>query len=62
MEPQSGRYLQAQQKDGIVQVIRVEGAPVGGGKAIKMRWKASYRVGNGPLNEEQGVIEGLPMA
>lgn len=61
MEPQSGRFLQPHQKDGIVQLIRVAGAPVGGGKMVKMRWKASYRVGTGPLNEEQGVIEGLPV-
>jgi ADP-ribosylation factor-binding protein GGA len=62
MEPQSSRFLQAHQKDGIHQIIRVAGAPPGGGKAVKMRWKASYRVDAGPLNEEQGVIEGLPVA
>ncbi|KAF8541959.1 VHS domain-containing protein [Trichophaea hybrida] len=62
MEPQSGRFLQSHQKDGITQLIRIAGAPLGGGKMVKMRWKASYRVGVGPLNEEQGVIEGLPIA
>jgi ADP-ribosylation factor-binding protein GGA len=62
MEPQSGRFLQPHQKDGIHQIMRVAGAPPGGGRAVKMRWKASYRVGTGPLNEEQGVIEGLPVA
>lgn len=62
MEPQSGRFLQPHQKDGIVQIIRVAGAPVGGARGLKMRWKASYRVGTGPFNEEQGVIEGLPVA
>jgi ADP-ribosylation factor-binding protein GGA len=62
MEPQTGRFLQAHQKDGVRQIIRVAGAPAGGGKGVKMRWKASYRMGNGPVNEEQGVIEGLPVA
>jgi ADP-ribosylation factor-binding protein GGA len=62
MEPQTGRSLQPHQKDGITQLVRVSGAPRGGGAAVKMRWKASYRVGTGPLNEEQGVIEGLPVA
>lgn len=62
MEPQSGRFLQPHQKGGITQMIRVSGAPLGGGNVVKMRWKASYRVGTGPLNEEQGVIEGLPVA
>lgn len=62
MQPQSGRYLQARQKDGVSQIIRVEGVTRGGGGTVKMRWKASYRVGSGPLNEEQGVIEGLPVS
>lgn len=62
MEPQSGRYLQARQKDGVTQIIRVTGVPRGGGASVKMRWKVSYRVGSGPLNEEQGVIESLPVS
>ena len=62
MEPQTGRFLQSQQKEGITQVIRVAGAPAGAAGAVKMRWRASYRVGLGPLHEEQGVIEGLPVA
>lgn len=62
MEPQSGRYLQARQKDGVTQIIRVAGVPRGGGAGVKMRWKVSYRVGSGPLNEEQGVIESLPVS
>ena len=61
MEPQSGRFLQAHQKDGISQIIRVTGAPAGSAQGLKMRWKASYKVGTGPINEEQGVIEGLPV-
>lgn len=47
---------------GVTQIIRVSGVPRGAGGSVKMRWKASYRVGKGPLNEEQGVIEGLPVA
>lgn len=62
MEPQSSRFLQAHQKDGITQIIRLMGVPRGGGGGVKMRWKASYRVGTGPLNEEQGIIESLPVA
>lgn len=62
MDPQTGRILQANQKNGVSQIIRIAGAPSGGGSAVKMRWKASYRVGTGPLNEEQGTIEGLPIA
>ncbi|KAH0609514.1 uncharacterized protein H6S33_013000 [Morchella sextelata] len=62
MQPQSGRFLQARQKDGVSQIIRVEGVARGAGGGVKMRWKASYRIGSGPINEEQGVIEGLPVA
>lgn len=62
MEPQSGRTLLANQKNGVSQIIRIANAPSGGGSVVKMRWKASYRVGSGPLHEEQGTIEGLPVA
>ncbi|CUS09677.1 unnamed protein product [Tuber aestivum] len=62
MEPQSSRHLEAHQRAGVTQIIRVSGVPRGGGGNVKLRWKVSYRVGTGPLNEEQGVIEGLPVA
>ncbi|CAZ83715.1 unnamed protein product [Tuber melanosporum] len=62
MEPQSSRHLEARQRAGVAQIIRVSGVPRGGGGNVKMRWKVSYRVGMGPLNEEQGVIEGLPVS
>jgi len=62
MEPQSSRHLEAHQRAGVTQLIRVSGVPRGGGGNVKMRWKVSYRVGTGPLNEEQGVIESLPVA
>lgn len=62
MEQQSGNFLQPNQKNGVHQFIRVTGAPAGAGNAVKMRWKVSYRVGSGPLNEEQGLVEGLPVA
>jgi ADP-ribosylation factor-binding protein GGA len=61
MEPQTGRNLQPRQADGITQIIRVSGVAQGGGVGVKMRWKASYKIGNEPLTEEQGVIEGLPI-
>ena len=61
MEPQSGRELEARQRDGITQLVRVAGAPRGAGGAVKMRWKASYTLG-GEGREEGGVVEGLPVA
>ncbi|KAL7275614.1 ARF-binding protein [Rhizina undulata] len=61
MEPQTGRYLPPNQKDGITQIIRVSGVLNRGGAGVKMRWKASFKVGGGALVEEQGVIEGLPI-
>lgn len=61
MEQQSGNFLQPNQKNGVQQFIRVTGAPVGQGNVVKMRWKVSYRVGSGPMNEEQGMVEGLPV-
>jgi ADP-ribosylation factor-binding protein GGA len=61
MEPQTGRVLQPYEKEGVVQMIRLSG-PQLDGKTVKMRWKASYRLGTGPLTEEQGVVDGVPFA
>jgi hypothetical protein len=51
MNPQSSRSLNANAKDGIVQISNVV-APIGTSH-LKIRWKVSYRVG-GELIEESG--------
>ncbi|KAI9894191.1 MAG: hypothetical protein M1814_004045 [Vezdaea aestivalis] len=61
MEPQSGRTLPAQAQEGVRQKMRLNGVEVGKGSTVKMRWKASYRVGT-ETREEQGEIAGLGIA
>ncbi len=61
MEPQSGRTLQPLQSQGISQVIYLNGVEYGKGTAVKMRWKASYKVGAEP-KYEQGEISALGVA
>ena len=55
LKPQSGRTLQANQKDGIQQAILVNGVVRGQVSNVKMRWKASYKVG-GEAKQEQGEV------
>ncbi len=53
--PQSGRTLKPNQKDAITQPIAVHGVSKGQANLVKMRWKASYKVG-GDLQEEHGEV------
>ncbi|KAI4114094.1 MAG: hypothetical protein LQ345_005070 [Seirophora villosa] len=58
LTPQSGRTLQPQQKNGITQPIEINGVPRGTGNGVKMRWKASYKLG-GEMRMEQGEVPSL---
>jgi len=63
MEHQTGTALLPRQKDGITQVIRVFGVAPGAGSSVRMRWKVSYRIGDGaPLQEEMGDLTSLPVS
>jgi hypothetical protein len=61
MEPQTGRTLEPLQQQGISQIIHLSGVEYGKGTAVKMRWKASYKVGGEP-KFEQGEIPALGVA
>ncbi|KAL8648782.1 MAG: hypothetical protein Q9226_005851 [Calogaya cf. arnoldii] len=58
LTPQSGRTLKPNQANGITQPIEINGVPRGSGNSVKMRWKASYKVG-GELKMEQGEVASL---
>ena len=58
LQPQSGRYLQPRQTAGITQAITLNGVDQGKGETVKLRWKASYKLGSQPVNE-QGEISSL---
>ncbi|KAL9628786.1 MAG: hypothetical protein Q9204_005663 [Flavoplaca sp. TL-2023a] len=58
LTPQSGRTLQPNQVNGITQPIEINGVPRGSGNSVKMRWKASYKVG-GEMKMEQGEVGSL---
>ncbi|KAI4168517.1 MAG: hypothetical protein LQ343_006349 [Gyalolechia ehrenbergii] len=58
LTPQSGRTLQQNQQNGITQPIEVKGVPRGSGNNVKMRWKASYKLG-GEMKQEQGEVPPL---
>lgn len=60
LEPQSSVTLSPNQIDGITQTMRVLGAPVGQGKAVRMKWKVGYTVSGQARREEMGGIDGLP--
>ncbi|KAG7006038.1 hypothetical protein G7Y79_00016g040230 [Physcia stellaris] len=59
--PQSGRTLQPSQLNGITQSIEIHGVAKGQTSAVKMRWKASYKVAGEPANE-QGEVPPLGVA
>jgi len=61
LEPQTGRNLGPNQRAGITQVIHVVGVEQGRGTALKIRWKASYAVGDAP-KQEQGELASLGVA
>ncbi|KAL8972857.1 MAG: hypothetical protein Q9197_002587 [Variospora fuerteventurae] len=58
LTPQSGRTLQPNQKNGITQPIEINGVLRGMGNSVKMRWKASYKLG-GEMKMEQGDVPSL---
>lgn len=58
LTPQSGRTLQPNQRNGITQPIEVNGVPRGSGNSVKMRWKASYKLG-GEMKMDQGEVPSL---
>jgi hypothetical protein len=59
--PQSGRNLNPHEKAGVTQIIYLNGVEPGKGDAVKLRWKASYKVGTQVLNE-QGEVSSLAIA
>jgi ADP-ribosylation factor-binding protein GGA len=58
MEPQSGRTLTPNARDGISQLIHLNGVERGKSSGVKMRWKTSYKVGS-HTTEEQGEVPAL---
>ena len=61
MQPQTGRRLQPREQGGVKQIIYLNGVEQGKGDSVKLRWKASYKVGEMPVNE-QGEIASLGVA
>jgi len=61
LQPQSGRRLQPREQAGVRQVIHLNGVEQGRGDSVKLRWKASYKIGEKPVNE-QGEIASLGVA
>lgn len=61
LQPQTGRRLQPHEQGGVKQVIHLNGVEQGKGDSVKLRWKASYKVGTQPVNE-QGEISSLGIA
>ncbi|KAH6721533.1 VHS domain-containing protein [Leptodontidium sp. 2 PMI_412] len=61
LQPQTGRRLQPHEQAGVKQVIFLNGVEQGKGDSVKLRWKASYKVGAQPVNE-QGEISSLGIA
>ncbi|KAA6408935.1 MAG: vhs domain-containing [Lasallia pustulata] len=58
LTPQSGRNLLPNQRDGITQPIEINGVAKGHANAVKMRWKASYKLA-GDFRQEQGEVPAL---
>ncbi|KAF4637104.1 hypothetical protein G7Y89_g970 [Cudoniella acicularis] len=58
LQPQTGRRLQPREEAGIRQVIYLNGVEQGKGDSVKLRWKASYKLGTQQVNE-QGEIASL---
>jgi ADP-ribosylation factor-binding protein GGA len=61
MEPQTGRRLQPYEGNGIRQTIYLNGVEYGKGNDVKLRWKASYKIGAEAKNEA-GEISTLGVA
>ncbi|KAK3063134.1 hypothetical protein LTS18_002667, partial [Coniosporium uncinatum] len=62
LEPQSGRKLASKQKFGITQTIQLLGVEKGKGTSVRVRWKATYRVGGGEVKTEMGEVGSLGIA
>lgn len=61
LQPQTGRRLQPHEVAGVRQVIELIGVEQGKGDSVKLRWRASYKVGAQQVNE-QGEIASLGIA
>ncbi|KAL2072066.1 hypothetical protein VTL71DRAFT_11409 [Oculimacula yallundae] len=61
LQPQTGRRLQPHEQGGVKQVIFLNGVEQGKGDSVKLRWKASYKVGEQTVNE-QGEVASLGVA
>jgi ADP-ribosylation factor-binding protein GGA len=61
LQPQTGRRLSPHEKGGVKQVIHLHGVEQGKGDSVKLRWKASYKVGVQQVHE-QGEIPSLGIA
>ncbi|KAH8687165.1 VHS domain-containing protein [Tricladium varicosporioides] len=61
LQPQTGRRLQPHEQAGVKQVIHLNGVEQGKGDSVKLRWKASYKLGAQQVNE-QGEIASLGIA
>ncbi|KAK2628807.1 hypothetical protein QTJ16_001910 [Diplocarpon rosae] len=61
LQPQTGRQLQPREQAGVKQVIFLNGVEQGKGDSVKLRWKASYKLGAQAVHE-QGEIPSLGIA
>ncbi|CZS95235.1 probable ADP-ribosylation factor-binding protein GGA1 [Rhynchosporium agropyri] len=61
LQPQTGRRLQPHEQAGVKQVIFLNGVEQGKGDLVKLRWKATYKVGEQAVGE-QGEIASLGVA
>jgi ADP-ribosylation factor-binding protein GGA len=61
LQPQTGRRLQPHEVAGVKQVIQLNGVEQGKGDSVKLRWRASYKIGAQLVNE-QGEIGSLGIA
>lgn len=61
LQPQSGKNLPPQQPNAVIQNMLVQSVPQGKGTSVRIRFKASYLLGNAQ-QEEQGMISSLEIA
>jgi len=61
LQPQTGRRLQPHEQAGVKQIIYLNGVEHGKGDSVKLRWKASYKIGEQEVREH-GEIGSLGIA
>lgn len=61
LRPQSGRDIAPQQQAGVQQGMVLDGIESGKGNSVKIRFKASYKLGS-EAREEQGMVPALGIA